>query len=264
MSYEVLQTLTAELLHLDEVKNHLRVSTSSEDELITALIVTARVKAESFTKRALVMRQIKLRMDHFPSIITPEYSPLQTVDNIQYVDTAGATQTLATSYYTVDRYCDPAQIFEAYNQSWPTTRDVANGVTVTFTTGYMAPFSIDTGTDIFTVLNNPFINGDVVRLYVTGSESKALPTGLSADTDYYIVTTSSDTFQLAASSGGSPIDVTGAGTGTFFIGREIVPQPILQAMKLMITDWYYNRGNVDQVMPEASYNLLLPYSLDTF
>ena len=264
MSYQQLTTPSVEPLHLDEVKAHLRVTVTSEDDLIDNINRAAREKAEGFLKRALVMRKYVMRLDHFTHMIKPEYTPLVKVHSITYVDTNGDTQTLADTVYTVDRYREPAEIFEAYNEDFPTVRDVANAVQITFTAGYMAPFTVNTGTDILTVANNPFSNGDVVRLYVTGGETKALPTGLSVNTDYYVIETSSNTFKLSTTSNGSAVDITASGTGFFFIGYEVFPQPILQAIKLMQTDWYYNRGNVDQVMPKASYNLLMPYTLDVF
>ena len=53
-------------------------------------------------------------------------------------------------------------------------------------------------------------NGDSIVLQTTG----ALPTGLSAGTIYFIVNKTTDTFQLATSSGGSAINTSGSQSGT--------------------------------------------------
>lgn len=53
-------------------------------------------------------------------------------------------------------------------------------------------------------------NGDVVTFSTTGT----LPTGLSPDTPYYVVSASANTFSVAATPGGAAIDTTGAGSGT--------------------------------------------------
>lgn len=49
---------------------------------------------------------------------------------------------------------------------------------------------------------------------LTVGSSTTLPAGLSADTAYYVVNATDDTFQLAESLGGTAVDLTDAGTGT--------------------------------------------------
>lgn len=48
---------------------------------------------------------------------------------------------------------------------------------------------------------------------VTFTTTGALPTGLTADTTYYVVSAATDSFSVAATPGGSPIDTSGAGSG---------------------------------------------------
>lgn len=55
--------------------------------------------------------------------------------------------------------------------------------------------------------------GDTVTFSTTGS----LPTGLTAGTAYYIVSPSTDTFQVALTAGGVAIDTTGTQSGTHTI-----------------------------------------------
>lgn len=56
---------------------------------------------------------------------------------------------------------------------------------------------------------HPLGNGDPVRLQTTG----ALPTGLTANTTYYVVNKATNTFQLAASRGGTAINTSGTQSG---------------------------------------------------
>lgn len=87
--------------------------------------------------RALLTQTWRMRLDYFPASIKIPLPPLVSVDSITYVDTDGATQTLASSVYqVVDNGKWPSEIVEAYNQDWPTIRDVRHAVTVTFTAGY--------------------------------------------------------------------------------------------------------------------------------
>ena len=65
-------------------------------------------------------------------------------------------------------------------------------------------------TDIITSASHNLSNADVVKLTTTGT----LPAGLAVSTDYYVISATTDTFKLSATSGGSAVDITGTGTGT--------------------------------------------------
>jgi len=68
---------------------------------------------------------------------------LVSVGSIQYVDTDGATQTLAATEYTVDAtQRAPGRIVEAFDKSWPDTRVTPNAVTVTFDAGFGAAVDV--------------------------------------------------------------------------------------------------------------------------
>lgn len=70
-------------------------------------------------------------------------------------------------------------------------------------------------TDILTKAAHGFQLGQVVQVSNSGG---ALPTGLSASTDYFVIPINGDTFYLATSYNnaiaGTHIDITGAGSGT--------------------------------------------------
>lgn len=78
--------------------------------------------------------------------------------------------------------------------------------------GYGTPFTFtaDAGTDVFTATGHGLSDGDVVHVSTTGT----LPAGLSANTDYFIISSTANTFQLSLTTGGSAVDVTDAGSGT--------------------------------------------------
>lgn len=141
MAWTVTTPPASEPLTLEETKLHLRVEHSADDTLINTLIQAAREVAEDLTWRAVVTQTITLVLDGFPSdgIIELPRPPLIQVDSVQYVDTNGETQTLtADSDYQVDAYSEPARIVPAYNQTWPSTRPIANAVTVVYQAGYGA------------------------------------------------------------------------------------------------------------------------------
>jgi hypothetical protein len=63
-------------------------------------------------------------------------------------------------------------------------------------------------------------NGQAIQLTTTGT----LPTGLTAGTTYYIVAGTANTFQLAATVGGSPITTSGSQSGTHT--AYAIPAPV--------------------------------------
>lgn len=65
--------------------------------------------------------------------------------------------------------------------------------------------------DTFTAVGHNFSAHDTV--YLEAIQGVALPTGVSAETLYYVESISGDTFVLAATSGGSAINITATGGG---------------------------------------------------
>jgi len=77
-----------------------------------------------------------------------------------------------------------------------------------------AASAVDIATDIITILAHGFTTGRVGQV----SNPGALPTGLSASTDYFVIYVSSDTIKLATSlanaQAGTAINITAQGSGT--------------------------------------------------
>lgn len=73
-----------------------------------------------------------------------------------------------------------------------------------------AAFTADAVTDFLTSVAHGRTNGERVKLSSTGT----LPGGLSSSIVYYVVNKTTDTFQLALTSGGAAVDITSAGSGT--------------------------------------------------
>lgn len=84
---------------------------------------------------------------------------------------------------------------------------VSNAVTASLPSG-IASNVITVGTNVFT--------GGNANIVVVSS-SGTLPTGLAAGTIYYVVNRTTSTIQLSATSGGSPLAISG-GTGTMTVG----------------------------------------------
>lgn len=118
----------------------MRVSGTSEDTYITALIKAARRRIESETNRALCTQTLRLTMDRFPCSreLRLEYPKLQSVTSVNYVARNGDSQVFDSSLYTVDVYSTPGRIVLKTGERWPDTIDNANSVWVIYEAGFGA------------------------------------------------------------------------------------------------------------------------------
>jgi hypothetical protein len=139
---------------------------------------------------------------------------------------ATGSQTLAAVTLTFssgpNHYNDPI--------NWTGTRIPDSGDAVYFEDGttdclyglnQIATFTANAGTDTLTFTSPcDLVNDQVVNV----TSATTLPGGLAAATPYYLINVNRDagTCQLSASSGGSAIDITSAGTGTHTIGIRLV------------------------------------------
>ena len=133
---------TVEPLSTQNVKDELEIDhTASDDRIDTFLLPSARQLAETLTHRAFLEQTYILRLAGFPAgpIILPR-PPLTSVSSVQYVDTAGDTQTWAASKYAVETPSGEralhGTIQPGYNEVYPSTRQVPDAVIVTFKAGY--------------------------------------------------------------------------------------------------------------------------------
>ena len=131
----------AEPVLLAEAKSHLRVDNDEENALISILAQAAREVVEQRIGRSLITQTRTIKMDHFPlqsdTILLP-YGPVQSVTSIKYFENE-VEETLSPSLYTVDINSDIARI--VVDDSWPSTDDDINVVTIVYVCGYGASSS---------------------------------------------------------------------------------------------------------------------------
>lgn len=132
----------AEPVLLAEAKMHLRVDNDEENALISILSQAAREMVEQRIGRSLITQTRTIKMDYFPresdTIYLP-YGPVISVTSITYVDENEVLQTLSSALYTVDTASDIARI--VIDDSWPSTEDDINVVTIVYQAGYGASSS---------------------------------------------------------------------------------------------------------------------------
>ena len=146
MALSLVTDVTAEPVSLDDQKAHLRMDDDADDAYIGSCITAARQWIEGQTKRAIMFQTWDYKIDYawpvrfggsridFPlNPVVVQGSPETT--SITYVDSDGATQTLATSQYTIAARRHGSFIVPAYGITWPTVRWVPDAITVRFKAG---------------------------------------------------------------------------------------------------------------------------------
>ncbi len=263
MPLQLIQEPAAEPLSLVDAKLHLRVDTYDDDALISALITSVRMYAETITRRAFIAQQWRYVLDSFPGptligipwgkvftlpghAIFLEKSRVRQVTAINYTDMGGNSQVMPATDYTVDYTSEPCRITPVFGQIWPIPLPQIGACSVDFVSGYAAPVTFDLTGSIMTVNGTweTYSVGDAVQLSNTGG---LLPESLFPNMTYYIQSVvSSGAYTLSATLGGPVINLSDVGSGTSFVG--VVPEGIKSWMKVRMTSLYEYRGDV--VIPE--------------
>ena len=139
---------TEEPVTTAEAKTHLAVDDSYYDSFIGDLITAARSQIEDLTNLQMVTATHDLYLDRFPAGREPLNIPkghLQSVTSITYVDTAGDSQTLAGSDYSVITSRSVGFVEPVYEKTWPIARKQSDAVTVRFVAGYGAAADVPQG-----------------------------------------------------------------------------------------------------------------------
>lgn len=182
----------------DEARLHCRAeSFSEEDTLFDSLISAAYAAAEQMTGRAILERTETLVLDRFPRrhhahkradhgmTIELPWTPVQSIDSVQYVDTDGVTQ-----YLDVDSLLfDTRQLFPTlspqWETKWPDTIDEPESVTITATVGYSDDdMPGDIRAAMLLLIGHLYANRETVTI---GSAGIELPMGTSALLSHYRV-----------------------------------------------------------------------------
>jgi uncharacterized phiE125 gp8 family phage protein len=138
MNLKIITAPITEPVSLAEAKLHLRVTTDTDNTLITSLISSARQHCENITCRALASATFELVMDTFPEKIVLPMSPVESVTSIKYTDSDGIETTLAATEYILYT-SEPAVVIPDYDVSWPSFTEYPLGaVKVRYVAGYRA------------------------------------------------------------------------------------------------------------------------------
>jgi uncharacterized phiE125 gp8 family phage protein len=172
-----------EVLTLDEAREHLRIEpfggplAHPDDNYITALITTSREWCERYLERAIATQEYETASDEFGKSIEL-LSPIQTVDEVSYLDALGESQILPNTNYAVDAFNEPASVIFIGNMP-AISQSLPNPVIVSFTAGYEAgnpcPFAIRAA--MLLIIGNLYENR---QQNVTGMNISELPMGVES------------------------------------------------------------------------------------
>ena len=115
------------------------------------------------------------------------------------------------------------------------------------------PADVNIGTNVITVANHGLVNGRSVMYSSTGT----LPIGLTANTTYYIVSATTNTFQNALTPGGVALDIATTGTGIHTV--SVTDQFSIPANVISVTDGVGSFTRLEQEFADirTCYNILI-------
>lgn len=141
MSLQLVTPPTQEPLTIADARAQCRIDLTDEDVLLLGYIQAARDQLETEMRRQFLTATYRYGCDTFGGhhCLRLPRPPLQSVTSVSYIDTAGATQTLATTVYGVDTLSEPGKIYLKEGQSWPSLREQPNAVQVVYVAGWPSP-----------------------------------------------------------------------------------------------------------------------------
>lgn len=133
-----------EVVPTTDMRNHLRIDHTEDDDYIDAVVRAAVLRAESYLNRKLITQtwtatwpDFDYATDASGVIIPLPFPPLQSVSSITYYDTNNSQQTYSSANYrTVTSRKEMGFIELDQSSSWPSLYARADAVTVTFICGY--------------------------------------------------------------------------------------------------------------------------------
>lgn len=282
MSLQLISPPQVEPVTLSEVKEFLRVDPgdTSQDDVITGLIIAARSWAEAYTSRRFITQTWQLGMDFFPgyidlklagakvsspfvsgsnavlvgiryAIILP-YPPVQSIANFSYLNANGSTTVMNPSAdYVTDIASNPARLTPIFGSVWPVARVVVNAVNVQFVCGYAGPVTVTMSASAKAITGTTFLPGQAGQpISIPGAGLSGCPLNtILASVD--------------GSGNGATRDaaLTAVTAVTAVVNQPNAPPGIADkvriAIRLLVNHWYENRLPDESDIPKSVKVILM-------
>jgi len=135
-TYQVITPASTYPVSLTEAKLHLKVDITTDDTLITNLIVAATQVSEEYTNRFFILTVIKQVCSNFKELNELFKSPVNSVTNVRYYNSNNTHQTLDPNRYVVNNQFEPCQINLVVDGSFPDIADRVDAVESQYSVGY--------------------------------------------------------------------------------------------------------------------------------
>jgi len=118
----VLVTPGAVPVSLSDMKTYMKVTSASDDALITEMLASATIWGEGYTGREFRANTWQLLKDAFEDRICLNRDPVDSITFVKHLVSA-AQVTVAASAYYLKKNVQNSEILLNENQSWPTDTD---------------------------------------------------------------------------------------------------------------------------------------------
>ena len=121
-----------------EAKEHLKVTTDAEDDLIDRLITTARQQVEKQIDKVLIDQTWKIYLNEWPAtgqIILP-VAPVTAVVNLRTWSQDDVAAIIDPAHYYADLLAGPQKLILRQSRLWLRPGRIANGIEIEVTAGF--------------------------------------------------------------------------------------------------------------------------------
>jgi uncharacterized phiE125 gp8 family phage protein len=233
--YKALKRPATLPLSLTEVKAFLKVTTSTEDDLISTMINSVVNYAESYTHIEFITKQFRTFRDCFYFPIEIRKSKLVQIDSIKYFDENKILQTFSSSNYYSDfnNFYSKIYLDDDANTSSITLSSRYDNVQIDFWAGFGVAIASLSGSGttvtITTSDNHYFSTGDTINI--------SYASNIEFNGNYKITVTGDKTFTYANTK-------TASETASNVFAR-FIPSDLKLAIFNHINRVYMNRGDCE-------------------